>query len=126
MTHSDPLTWQHLQIELNRIHLAVQRQVWLWTLAGQDPGDNFRGLKISAEEAANLLDRPMGSNWGQMANADPQLLQQFEAALTEAARRSEALVAKAARAGQAPRLHTLATASCKTTSPASGPPLTWP
>ncbi len=88
----------------------IQRQVWLWTLAGQDPADNFRGLKISAEEAASLLARPIGSNWGQTADANPQQLQQFEAALADAARQADALVSKAARAGQAPRLIALAQA----------------
>jgi len=108
MTETDPLTWQHLQIELTRIDLMVQRQVWLWTLAGQDPSDNFRGLRISADEAADLLARPIGSNWGQTANAGSEQWQQFEAALAQATSQEEALVAQAVRNGQTPRLHALA------------------
>jgi SpoVK/Ycf46/Vps4 family AAA+-type ATPase len=110
MMPSDPLTWQHLQIELTRIDLLIQRQVWLWTLAGQDPGDSFRGLKVSAEEVAGLLARPIGSNWGQTAAADPEQWQHFETALAEATHQAEALVSEAARSGQTPRLQALAEA----------------
>ena len=47
---------QHLQAELARIDLLIQREILRWQLAGQDPGDGFRGLHISGEEACRLLD----------------------------------------------------------------------
>ena len=36
-----------------------------WQLAGQDPTDAFRGLKVTDQEVQGLLDRPFGASWGQ-------------------------------------------------------------
>jgi hypothetical protein len=59
------LSFQHLQAELARLDILLQRQVLRWQSAGQDPGDAFRGLYISDAEASALLNRPFASNWGQ-------------------------------------------------------------
>jgi hypothetical protein len=66
------LSLQHLQASLARIDLFVQREVTRWQLAGQDPTDQFRGLKISEEQAADLLARPLGTSWGQTVELDAQ------------------------------------------------------
>jgi len=57
---------QHLQAELARIDILIRRAVRRWQLAGQDTADTFRGLYVSDAEAAHLLQRPFGSNWGQI------------------------------------------------------------
>ncbi|MBN1248426.1 MAG: hypothetical protein JXC32_12260, partial [Anaerolineae bacterium] len=54
----------HLQVELQRIDLRLQRAVRLWQEAGQNPNDAFRGLYISDEEADALLSRPLSTGWG--------------------------------------------------------------
>jgi hypothetical protein len=110
MPFTDSLSWQHLQAELARIDLLIQQQVWLWTLAGQDPADNFRGLRITADEAGALLNQPFTSNWGQTADADPEQRRQFEQAIAAAARQAEALANKATDQGRPPRLRSLALA----------------
>ena len=57
------LSLQHLQAELARIDVLIQRQVQRWQLAGQDPGDAFRGLYVSDDEVNGLLARPLGAAW---------------------------------------------------------------
>ena len=61
------LSLRHIQAELARIDIIVQRAVRRWQLAGQDTADAFRGLYVSDAEAAYLLQRQFGSNWGQTA-----------------------------------------------------------
>ncbi len=41
-----------------------------WQLAGQDPADPFRGLRISDVEATTLLARPLAGHWGQLVQLD--------------------------------------------------------
>ena len=55
----------HLQLELQRIDLRLQRAVQRWKQAGQDPEDAFRGLYVSDEQAEALLARPLGGHWGE-------------------------------------------------------------
>jgi hypothetical protein len=110
MPFPDSISWQHLQAELARIDLLIQQQVWLWTSAGQDPADKFRGLKISPEEAKALLQLPFSSNWGQAARTDPGQRRRFEAAVAAAALQAEALAAQAAQQGRPTRLRGLAEA----------------
>ncbi len=62
----------HLQIELQRIDLRLQRAVELWKLAGQDPEDTFRGLYVPDEEASALLHRPLATSWGHTAALTPE------------------------------------------------------
>ena len=69
----------HLQLELQRIDLRLKRAIGLWQMAGQDPGDAFRGLYVSDEQAHDLLNRPIGINWGHTATLPPELTQQLDA-----------------------------------------------
>ncbi len=39
-----------------------------WQLAGQNPQDKFRGLRISADETLTLTRQPVGSHWGSRVN----------------------------------------------------------
>ena len=59
------LNWLYLTSELARIDACIQRQVSMFQLAGQDAGDDLRGLYFSDQQIADLLRRPFASNWAQ-------------------------------------------------------------
>ncbi len=104
------MSLQHLLAELARIDLIVRREVMRWQMAGQDPDDDFRGLKMSDADAVALASRPFGTSWGQTADIDPEDTRAFAAALAEAERRANALAEALHRKGELPRLEFLAAA----------------
>jgi AAA+ superfamily predicted ATPase len=59
------LSLKHLEAELARIDIFFHREVRRWQLAGQDPGDVFRGQYITDTDANALVKRPFGRSWGQ-------------------------------------------------------------
>lgn len=69
----------HLQLELQRIDLHLRRAVARWQMAGQDPDDAFRGLYVSDEQVNELLNRPIGINWGHTVTLPPKAAQHLEA-----------------------------------------------
>jgi hypothetical protein len=73
-------TMRHLQAELARLDLLLQRMIRHWRLAGQDPTDSFRGLYVADAEVDQLLARPLSSNWGQMATLPDEEGQRFDRA----------------------------------------------
>jgi hypothetical protein len=103
------LSLTHLQAELARLDLRIQREVRRWQLAGQDPTDTFRGLKVTDEEVRGLLARPFGTSWGQTADLGEET-ETYSAAEVEAWRAGEALVELASAQGQTLRLNHLAEA----------------
>ncbi|HLO28826.1 MAG TPA: ATP-binding protein [Anaerolineales bacterium] len=98
----EELSVRHLQAELARIDLKLQRAVRRWQAAGQDPADAFRGLYVSDSEAVHLLQRPFGSNWGQTS----PLPEAEEQAFLKAERQA-VLQALAIQPGQPTRLQSL-------------------
>ena len=96
MPETDNLSLAHLQAELARIDVLIQREVRRWQLAGQDPNDTFRGLRVSDDEALGLLERPFGASWGQMADLGAEQ-SAFEAAAAAAQRQIDEIVALAER-----------------------------
>ncbi len=106
MAAVDDLSLAHLQAELARVDVRIQREVLRWQRAGQDPHDAFRGLKVSDDEALALAHRPFGTSWGQTTALGDEA-QAFAAAEAEAARQAAALGKRAAKAGQALRLRRL-------------------
>ena len=102
------LSVEHLQAELARIDVLIQREVWRWQLAGQDPTDAFRGLHVSDVEAEMLLRRPFGASWGQTVVLEPEVAQALAEAEAQTARRAQTLAEKAQCHGQIPRLVHLA------------------
>ena len=60
------LSLEHLRAEFARIDLLLQRAVRRWQLAGQDQADAFRGLYVADAEVDHLMQRPFGSNWGEI------------------------------------------------------------
>src|SRR5512139_1911275 len=82
----------HVQAELARIDLLIQRAVRCWRLSGKDPVDNFRGLYVSEADVDGLLARPSGINGGQMAALSPEEVHEFAEAEVRAARQVQMLV----------------------------------
>jgi len=101
------LSLSHLKAELARIDVLIRREVRRWQLAGQDPGDAFRGLYVSDAEADLLLTRAFGASWGQMVKLAPDEAQTLVDAQMRASQ-EVALVVEAARScGQVLRLEHL-------------------
>ncbi len=103
------LNLKYLQAELARIDVLIHREVRRWQLAGQDPGDAFRGLQVGDAEAAMLLQRPFGTSWGQTVALKPKEARAYADALAQADRQAQSLAEEAQRQGQVPRLVHLAT-----------------
>ncbi|MBN2393304.1 MAG: ATP-binding protein [Anaerolineae bacterium] len=74
---NNDLSLQYLQVELARVELLVRRDVLRWQLAGQDTDDEFRGLHLSNAQINALLDRPLGTSWGQLVKLAPEEAQVF-------------------------------------------------
>src|SRR6185436_11996269 len=94
MAETDNLSLAHLQAELARIDVLIQREVRRWQLAGQDPNDTFRGLRVSDDEALALLERPFGASWGATAELGAEQ-DAHEAAAADAQNRIDEIVALA-------------------------------
>jgi hypothetical protein len=54
----------YLQAVLLHLDACLEREVYCWQLAGQDPSDRFRGLHISDSEAIALSRLLPGEHWG--------------------------------------------------------------
>jgi hypothetical protein len=86
------LSLQHLEANLAHLDVSIQRAVRRWQLAGQDPSDPFRGLRVSDADAQALLARPLAGHWGQLAEleaAEAATFDQAELAATAAIRSIE-------------------------------------
>ncbi|MEA3310072.1 MAG: hypothetical protein U9Q70_11265, partial [Chloroflexota bacterium] len=102
------LSLQHLLAELRRIDILIQREVYRWQLAGQDPHDDFRGLYLSDAHAQALLARPLGVSWGQTVSLSTEEAQAFTQAGAEVTARIEGISKAAARRDVPLRLEQLA------------------
>ena len=54
----------YLHLELLRIDLLIRKAVYRWQKAGQEVGEKFRGLYINEQIIRDLLQLPLGGNWG--------------------------------------------------------------
>ena len=97
----------HLQLELQRIDLRLQRAVQRWKRAGQDPADAFRGLYVSDEQAEGLLDRPLGGNWGETATLTTDIEQSLSRQDGQVKRKLQALEQEVAQRQSVLPLHHL-------------------
>src|SRR5438045_1134532 len=96
MSENDDLSLAYLQAELARIDVLIQREVRRWQLAGQDPNDTFRGLRVSDDEALALLERPFGASWGATVELGAEQAA-HEAALADAQTLIDMMVTRAER-----------------------------
>lgn len=99
----------HLEAELARIDILLDREVQRWKLAGQDVNDAFRGLYISDVEAEKLLRLPMGTSWGQSAPLPKNQENLYKQALIQAENRIDNLLQSAQDQNQGLPLVHLAT-----------------
>jgi AAA+ superfamily predicted ATPase len=81
-----------------------------WELAGQDPDDAFRGLRIVDSEAQSLAALPLGGNWGQTVSLPANEAQVFDKAMDESLLQAGALAREARDHGSVSRLEHLAQA----------------
>jgi hypothetical protein len=100
---------QHLQASLSRLDLSIQRAIRRWQLAGQDPSDPFRGLRVSDAEAQALLARPLASHWGQRVELDALEAAAFDQAERAAITTVRNIEQAAQQHGARLHLHELAT-----------------
>ncbi|HFD38475.1 MAG TPA: ATP-binding protein [Anaerolineae bacterium] len=110
MSQSTVWDLRHLRAELARLDLLIHREVRRWQLADQDPNDSFRGLHISDAEAERLLQRPLGTSWGQTVSLPPEEEAAFAQAYAQAADRAQAVRDAARKQGHTLRLDRLAAA----------------
>lgn len=85
----------YLEAHLAGLDLRLHAQVQRWQRAGQDPGDEFRGLYVSDAQAGALLARPLGGHWGHGVELEPSENEaiararvQIESRIAELARRA--------------------------------------
>ncbi|GAB4441945.1 MAG: ATP-binding protein [Anaerolineae bacterium] len=102
------LSLHHLQAELIRIDVLLHREITRWQEAGQDETDPFRGQYITDEDAGELLRRPFGYSWGQVAPEPERQQQAYRRALAQAEKRVEKVVEAARQQGHRLRLRHLA------------------
>ncbi len=86
---------RHLQAELARIDVLIQREVRRWQLADQDPTDMFRGLYVSDAQAIALIQRPLCTNWGHAIQLPPDEEAIFQTASFQASQQAKAFSAAA-------------------------------
>ncbi len=86
------LNLQYTENEIARLDVILHREVRRWRLAGQNPGDQLRGLYVSNEYADALLARPFASSWGQSVQLEPKEAARFDAEYARAVQRSAELV----------------------------------
>jgi hypothetical protein len=104
---SADLSLKHLQAELARIDILIQRQVKRWQSAGQNQDDNFRGLYISDSDADKLVDRPFGTSWGHTATLSDEERERFDSLERQAIEEIFHIVEIAQTQGQSLRLEHL-------------------
>jgi AAA+ superfamily predicted ATPase len=104
------LSLRHLEAELARIDARIRRAVHCWQLAGQDPGDAFRGLYVSDAEAEMLLEQPLGTHWAQTVAPKSREARAFAKAEAQASHQAQSVAEAAHRQGQVVRLEHVATA----------------
>ncbi len=71
------LNAHYLHVQLIRIDLMVRKSVRRWEIAGQDFSEKFRGLFLSEKNIHDLLNRPIGGNWGVGVTLSAQEDEQF-------------------------------------------------
>ena len=96
-----------LQAELARLDVLLKREIRKWQRAGQDPQDAFRGLYVSDHEVSELLDRPFATNWGNVADPDPEEAAIFSAAYARAEDQASLAADQLRETGVEPRLDRL-------------------
>jgi hypothetical protein len=101
------LNLQYLYAELAWLDILIRQAVHRWQLAGQDPGDAFRGLYISDDQAGALLSRPVAANWWHTTPLEPAEQDLFRNAQMQARLRADQVLEEAHNKNVTPRLEHL-------------------
>ena len=104
---ADP-SLQHLQAEMSRLDAILRRATRRAQVAGQDPADDLRGLRISDTEAGALSRRPFGAHWAQTVVLAPAEEKAFSSDESAARAAADQLIASARQSGESLRLVRLA------------------
>jgi len=73
----EKINTQHLHLQLLRIDLLIRKAVRRWELSGQDFSEKFRGLFLSEKNIQDILNRPIGGNWGTGIDLPTQEIEQY-------------------------------------------------
>ncbi len=99
---------EYLKAVLSWLDARLEREVFRWQLAGQDPSDRFRGLRISDPEALALTRRAPGEHWGSSVTLSAEDASRFKDALDRADQKIRSLEEQAQKQGVLLRLKSLA------------------
>lgn len=99
---------EYLNAVLCWLDARLEREVFRWQLAGQDPADRFRGLRISDPEALSLTRRSPGEHWGSSVSLPAEDTHRFDEALSRADQKILSLEEQAHKQGVSLRLKNLA------------------
>ena len=102
------LGFMHLQAELARVDLLIQRQVQRFQAAGRENSDAFRGLRITEDDANGFARMPIGGHWGQLAQVDREAESQWRRTYAQAEARSQEIARRLTQAESTPPLHFVA------------------
>jgi hypothetical protein len=95
---------EYLKTSLAWLDVLLEREVRRWQLAGQDPADRFRGLRVTEVEVQGLLALGPGARWGSAVLLSAEEAAQFEDRLAAANQAVQAAGQAAAAQGFTPRL----------------------
>jgi len=98
---------EYLNAVLVWLNARLEREVNRWQLAGQDPADRFRGLRISDSEAAALTRREPGTSVGSTIQLPNKEENHFKKAITTAEEQLLNLESQAQEQGVILRLKSL-------------------
>jgi hypothetical protein len=82
----------HLEAELARLDVLINREYRRWMMAGEDPSEEFRGLHLSPERAEQYLALPPFCGLGRMGSLSSEESDQYIALERQALAVSEKLV----------------------------------
>lgn len=98
---------EYLNAVLAWLDTRLEHEVARWQLAGQNPADRFRGLRIADSEAAALTRRKPGTSWGSTIALSENDELHFTQALANAEKKIQALESRAQTEGICLRLKSL-------------------
>ena len=88
---------EYLKAVLSWLDAHLEREVYRWQLAGQDPSDRFRGLHVSDSEILALSHRSAGEHWGSGVSLPDSDTHRFKVALEKAESQIQLLETRASK-----------------------------
>ena len=104
MIERQDLERSYLRALLAWLDALLERDVRRWQLAGQNPGDRFRGLYIDNDEALAISQRKAGEHWGVGIELPENDAARLTKAIEEAQTELQKIETEAEKGGETPRL----------------------